>query len=197
MVEMSAEQLTGLRAQVRAAQHARSMPLMVIGVLLLNYGITAFEPHPMAWRYGAPLAFVLLWALAKVIETNTGVGTGRFDYLIAAGFVFTAVNALLLRPFNKWFNLFQLEGLWVVIIGVALAVLATTTRDRMLRLVALVMVVVGAVVAVGTYDSGVAGFYRGGSLPLPNAWPNELISCLGIALAVAGFAAYTRERKQL
>lgn len=197
MVDMSTEQLAGLRARVRATQHARSMPLVVIGALLLNYGVTSFEPHPVAWRYGAPLAFVFLWGLAKVIEANVGVGTGRFDYLIAAGFVFTAVNALLLRPFTSWFNLFQLEGLWVVIIGAALFALARTTRDRVLTLVALLLVVVGVIVAVGTHRSGVAGFYRGGSFPSPNAWPNQLISGLGVALAVLGLAYYGREREQL
>jgi lysylphosphatidylglycerol synthetase-like protein (DUF2156 family) len=173
------------------------MPLIVIGALLLNYGLTSFEPHPVAWRYGAPLAFVLLWGLAKVIEANAGVGTGRFDYLIAAGFVFTAVNALLLRPFTSWFNLFQLEGLWVVIIGAALFALARTTHDRLLTLVALLLVVVGVIVTVATHRSGVAGFYRGGSFPSPNAWPNQLISGLGVALAVLGLAYYGREREQL
>jgi len=173
------------------------MPLIVIGALLLNYGITSFGAHPVAWRYGAPLAFVLLWGLAKVIEANVGVGTGRFDYLIAAGFVFTAVNALMLRPFSSWFNLYQLEGLWVVIVGVALFALALTTHDRVLTLVALVLVIVGAVIAVTTHRYYVAGFYRGGALPSPNEWPNQLISGIGVGLAVLGLAYYGREREQL
>jgi len=197
MVDMSTEQMAGLRARVRATQHARSLPLVVIGALLLNYGVTSFEPHPVAWRYGAPLAFVFLWGLAKVIEANRGVGTGRFDYLIAAGFVFTAVNALLLRPFTSWFNLYQLEGVWVAVIGVALLALARTTRDRVLTLVALVLVIVGAAIAVTTHRYYVAGFYRGGALPSPNEWPNQLISGIGVGLAVLGLAYYGREREQL
>jgi hypothetical protein len=197
MTSVTTEHLETLRANVRAAQHSRSLPLIIVGALLLNYGLTSFAPQPVAWRYGAPLAFVLIWALAKLNEARAGVGAGRFDYLVAAGFVFTAVNVLLLRPFSFWLNLFQLEGLWVATVGIALVALAVTKRDAVLRAAAGLLIAIGAVIAVATYNSGVAGFYRIGTLPAPGAWPNQTIALTGVALAIAGLFYYRREREQL
>ena len=197
MSTVTTDQLDTLRANVRAAQHSRSLPLVVVGALLLNYGLTSFQAQPVAWRYGAPLAFVLIWGIGKLNEARAGIGTGRFDYLVAAGFVFTGVNVLLLHPLNAWLNLFQLEGLWVGIVGVALLALAMTSHDAVLKLVAAVLVVIGAGIAVGSYNSSVAGFYRVGTFPSPSAWPNQTISLVGVCLALAGFHYYWRERDQL
>lgn len=197
VTDVTADDLDALRANVRAAQHSRSLPLVVLGALLLNYGLTAFEPQPIAWRYGAPLAFVLIWVLAKLNEARIGVGVGRFDYLVAAGFVFTAVNVVFLHPISSWLNLFQLEGLWVAIVGLALGALATTRRDPVLRLVAAALIAIGVGITAGAYGSDVAGFYRTGTLPSPSAWPNQVISVVGVALAVVGFLYYRREREQL
>jgi len=197
MTDTTAQRLETLRVNVRAAQHARSLPLVVVGALLLNYGVSSFGPQPVAWRFGAPLAFVLVWALAKLNEARVGVGVGRFDYLFAAGFVFTAVNISLLRPFSSWLNLFQLEGVWVAIVAVTLLVLATAGRDPVLRAIAFALLVLGVVITAATYNSGVAGFYRIGTLPSPSAWPNQVISIAGVVLAVTGFVFYRRERGRL
>ena len=93
--------LDALRDRVRATQHARSLPLLVIGALLVNYGVSSFAPYPMQWRFAAPLAFVLIWALGKLNETVAGVGPGRADYLVAAGVVFIASNLLLLDTISS------------------------------------------------------------------------------------------------
>src|SRR5947209_9788731 len=103
-----------LRHRVRASQHARSVPLLVIGALLVNYSVVSFASQPVAWRYGAPLAFVLIWALGKVNETNTGVGPGRGDYLIAAAVVFIVTNLLLMpSTLHEGDRVHQLFGAWV------------------------------------------------------------------------------------
>src|SRR4051795_11645130 len=125
--------LEALRDRVRATQHARSLPLLVIGALLVNYGVASFAPHPVQWRYGAPLAFVLIWALGKLNEATSGVGPGRADYLVAAGIVFIASNLLLLyRGFLEGAHFHRLVGVWVLIVGIALAVLSRPARDRVL-----------------------------------------------------------------
>jgi hypothetical protein len=38
--------LSGLRRKVRAAQHVRSVPLIGIGILLVNYGTNLFDKSP-------------------------------------------------------------------------------------------------------------------------------------------------------
>src|SRR3954464_9915136 len=93
-----------IRGRVRAAQHARSYPLLVIGALFVNYGAHAFFPKPLEWPYGATLAFILVWFLSKVNESQVGVGVGRADYLVAAGFVFAATNLMLIDPFARVFH---------------------------------------------------------------------------------------------
>src|SRR3954454_10939970 len=126
-----------LRSKVRATQHARSVPLLVIGALLVNYGVSNFAASPMQWRYAAPLAFLLIWALGKLNEAQVGVGLGRVDYVVAAGFVFIASNLLLL--FKRFVVgggtfFFQLTGAWVVILGIAVLGVGWSLRDRVLGL---------------------------------------------------------------
>src|SRR5436190_17801842 len=114
-----------LRSRVRATQHARSLPLLVIGALLVNYAVVSFASQPVAWRYGAPLAFLLVWAFGKLNEIKVGVGPGRADYLVASGAVFIATNLLLLdTSLREGANVHELFGYWVVIVGVALAALS-------------------------------------------------------------------------
>src|SRR3954467_12014627 len=123
--------LEALRDRVRATQHARSVPLLVIGALLVNYGVASFAPHPVQWRYGAPLAFIVIWALGKLNETTSGVGPGRADYLVAAGIVFIATNLLLLdHALLAGARFHRLIGAWVVVVGVALAGPAPAPPDR-------------------------------------------------------------------
>ena len=127
--------LGALRGRVRATQHARSLPLLVIGALLVNYGVVSFASQPVAWRYGAPLAFVLVWALGKVNEASVGVGPGCGDYLIAAAIVFIATNLLLLvTSLREATRLHEMFGAWVVIVGAALAALSLPARDHVLLL---------------------------------------------------------------
>src|SRR3954451_2051585 len=117
--------LDAIRDRVRATQHARSLPLLVIGALLVNYAVVSFAPQPVSWRYGAPLAFLLLWAFGKLNEIKVGVGPGRADYLVASGAVFIATNLLLLdTSLREGANVHQLFGGWVVIVGLALVALS-------------------------------------------------------------------------
>src|SRR5689334_10603913 len=120
----------GLRRKVRAAQHARSVPLLILGVLLVNYGAVWFAPSRVPWRFGAPLAFVAVWVALRLVETRTGVGAMRgADYLVAGGFVFTATNIVQVRPFTHSIDLNRLPGVWVIIVAVALVGVALLASD--------------------------------------------------------------------
>jgi hypothetical protein len=185
--------LDALRDRVRASQHARSVPLLVIGALLVNYGVASFAPHPVQWRYGAPLAFVLIWALGKLNETTSGVGPGRADYLVAAGVVFIASNLLLLdTTFLDGAHFHQLVGAWVAIVGIALAVLSRPARDRLLLLSAIAVGLVGLVVAV----VGTTSFEAVASpiLEIGHNWSMDLSAIAGAALGITGLVLYRRER---
>lgn len=184
-----------LRSKVRATQHARSIPLLVIGALLVNYAVVTFASQPVAWRYGAPLAFVLVWALGKVNEINVGVGHGRADYLIAAGVVFIATNVLLLdTTLDQGDRLHQLFGIWVGIVGVALAGVSFANRDRvLLAAAAAVLVPAVALFLHGPLD----GFYvLTGASSSSTAWPMWLLAAVGAVLGITGLLLYRRERTQ-
>jgi hypothetical protein len=185
--------LDALRDRVRASQHARSVPLLVIGTLLVNYGATGFAPHPVQWRYGAPLAFVLVWLLGKLNETQRGVGPGRADYLMAAGAVFTVTNLMLLdTDLLAGTNYHRLTGIWVATVGVALAVLSRATRDRVVLAAGLAVVLVGAMHAtIGHADFEVINVGYGA---IGHNWSLELIALVGGVLALTGLLLYRRER---
>lgn len=195
MAQASAAELGALRSQVRAAQHLRSFPLLVIGALLVNYGVTNFVPQPISWRYGAPLAFVLVWALGRANEVRVGVGPGRADYLVAAGFVFAATNLVLLRPFvNSSLTFAEIEGIWVVIVGVALAVIGRADHDGVVGAAGIVVMATGAVVAIDGRTSDF-GFTVNGASGLPTqSWPNVTVAVVGAVLAISGLLLYRRER---
>ena len=182
-----------LRHRVRATQHARSVPLLVIGALLVNYGVASFAPHPVQWRYGAPLAFVVIWALGKLNETTSGVGPGRADYLVAAGIVFIATNLLLLdHTLLAGARFHSLIGAWVLIVGVALLVLSRTARDRVLLVAAVAVMLTGLVVGIfGQSDFGVSGSPL---LELGHNWSTELVAVVGAVMGVTGLLLYRRER---
>src|SRR4051794_39501663 len=172
-----------LRHRVRATQHARSVPLLVIGALLVNYSVVSFASQPVAWRYGAPLAFVLIWALGKVNETNTGVGPGRGDYLIAAAVVFIVTNLLLMpSTLHEGDRVHQLFGAWVVIVGLALAALSLPLRDHVLLLAGIAVIGSGAVIAIfGPTD---AFFPMGGADSITRVWTLWVLALVGAALGL-------------
>jgi len=184
-----------LRSKVRATQHARSVPLLVIGALLVNYGVSNFAASPIQWRYAAPLAFVLIWALGKVNEAQVGVGTGRADYLVAAGFVFIASNLLLV--FKRFVvggveYYFQLTGAWVVIVGVAVIAVAWSLRDRVLAIAGVAVTATGAALfAVHPDNLYVPGHSFIGT---QRTWQMTLVVVVGAVLGVAGLLLYRRER---
>jgi hypothetical protein len=196
MVAETAAHLDSIRDRVRAAQHARSFPLLVLGVLFVNYGVGRFLPSPMPWRYAAPLAFVLVWALFKVNESKVGVGA-RTDYLVAAGFVFAATGLTMLRPFtNHLRSVARAEGIWTAIVGVALLGLARAGADRLLLAAGAAITAVGAFVfVVGTRWSSDASLPGIGLFP-EQPWTEVVIAVLGLLLVAAGMLAYRRERIQ-
>jgi drug/metabolite transporter superfamily protein YnfA len=184
-----------LRGRVRASQHARSVPLLVIGGLLANYSVTNFAATPIQWRYAAPLAFVLIWAFGKVNETAVGVRTGRADYLVAAGAVFIATNLLLMfRRFVAGGSIyfFQLTGAWIAIVGLALIAIAWSIRDRVLVTAGAAVTAAGAALfAVHPANEFVPGF---GFLGAQRTWQMTLVAALGALLGVTGLLLYRRER---
>jgi hypothetical protein len=193
MTHTATGDLEALRGQVRAAQHVRSFPLLVLGGLLVNYGIINFAGQPVAWRYGAPLAFVLLWALGKLNEASVGIGPARADYLVAAGFVFATSNLVYLKQFTQYLSYEQITGIGVIIVGIALVGIARASRDGLLATAGLLVMATGLVAVVGAvYTSG--GFAISSAGVLEQSWPNELISVLGAVFAAVGLFLYRRER---
>ncbi|HET6818424.1 MAG TPA: hypothetical protein VFH66_14445 [Mycobacteriales bacterium] len=189
----SAPDFDALRNRVRATQHARSLPLLVIGALLVNYSVVSFASQPVAWRYGAPLAFVLVWALGKLNETNVGVGPARGDYLIAAAIVFIATNLLLLdTSLREGTRLHEMFGAWVVIVGAALAALSVPTRDHVLLLAGVAVGVAGA--AIFIFGPADIFFPMGGADSITRAWTLWLLAGVGAALGLTGLGLYRRER---
>jgi hypothetical protein len=193
MTHSAADDLDALRGQVRAAQHVRSFPLLVIGGLLVNYGVANFIGQPVAWRYGAPLAFVLLWALGKLNEARVGIGPARADYLVAAGFVFTATNLFYLNIFLRNLSFEEITGLWVIVVGVALLGISRATRDGLLATAGSLVVAAGLVAAAADRFSGNTFSDSSGGI-LEQSWPNELISIMGAVFAALGLILYRRER---
>jgi hypothetical protein len=191
-----------VRQRTRAAQHATSFPLLVLGVLFINYGIVGFAPQPVAWRYAGALAFVLMWALGKANEYATGVGPARGDYLAAAGGVFVATQLTLLNRivYARWATPFRLEGIWIVIVGLGL--LAVGLAGRAPTLVGWAIVVCGTGAAqflVGDQSWTTNSFFSG----LPGAEQNigppqpYLVVGLGGALTIAGLLTFAHERRRL
>ena len=182
-----------LRRYVRGTQHARSFPLLVIGGLLVNYAVANFQNSPVAWRFGAPLAFVLIWALGKLNEQAHGVGAGRGDYLVAAGAVFIATNLLVLvTRLAVGANFRELIGSWVIIVGLALAALSRPSRDLVLAGAGLLVVSTGAVMAtVGTADFG-TGIQTW--TVFARSWSILLIAVVGAVLGLMGLLTYRSER---
>jgi hypothetical protein len=184
-----------LRRHVRGTQHARSYPLLVMGALLVNYAVAGFlQSAPVQWRYGAPLAFVLVWGLGKFNEQSTGVGAARGEYLVAGGCVFIATNLLLLLTrFSGGTDFHELVGLWVVIVGVGLAAVSRAGRDPVIASAGAVIVITGIVMAAfGSVDPIAASTWW----VFVRSWSVVLIALTGAALGVAGLLLYRGERAE-
>ena len=191
-----------VRQQTRAAQHATSFPLLVLGVLFVNYGTVGFGPQPVAWRYAGALAFVLIWALGKANEYATGVGPARGDYLAAAGGVFLLTQLTYLNRivFAKWATPYRLEGIWVVIVGLGL--LAVGLAGRAPNLAGWAIAVCGA--GAAQFLFGYQGWSTNLYLPV---LPDERVSFnppqpyivigMGVVLTLAGLFTFARERRYL
>jgi hypothetical protein len=194
-------QIDELRQQTRAAQHMTSFPLLVIGVLLLNYSTTGFGSTPVAWRYAGALAFVALWGLGKANEYATGVGRGRGDYLAIACGVFVATQ-LTLSSFilgASWITEYRLQGMWIVIIGLGLAACGLSTRTG-------AVVAWGAFTCAGGLAVAVVGYqlwtYKGfvpmvnaGGLGFEGVRQTIIVTALAVVLTIAGLVAFVRERR--
>ena len=191
-----------VRQRTRAAQHATSFPLLVLGVLFVNYGIVGFTQHPFPWRYAGALAFVAMWGLAKANEYTTGVGPSRgADYLAAAGGVFLLTQLTYLNRvvFAQWARGYRLEGIWVGIVGLGL--LGVGLAGRTASLAGWAVVVCGAGAAeffigyqlwtTSTYFSAVPPYQAFG---LPQAY---IIIGLGVVLTLAGLFTFGHERRNL
>jgi hypothetical protein len=165
-----------------------------LGVLLVNYGSTSFQPSPVAWRFGAPLAFVGVWAALRANETRTGVGVGRGDYLVAAGFVFTATNLVLVRPFTSAItNPYRIQGVWVLLVGIALLAISAAARDWLLAIAAAGVVAAGSAVVIEG-PTWVGDLLFGNPVSAKQPWGDVLVAGVGAAMVVVGIAAYRSER---
>jgi hypothetical protein len=173
----------------------RSLPLLVLGALLVNYGVNGFNDRPVEWQYGAPLAFVIIWAVLKLDESRTGFGPGRVDYLAAGAFVFMATELVMLRPFTEWLKSYgRVQGIWTVIVALGLFAIARVAKDAILAVAALV------VVAAGIYAM-VEGANDLSSVPMGGIFrsqPNHaaVIGYTGAVLVLAGLWAYRAERSR-
>lgn len=186
--------LGALRRKVRADQHARSVPLIVLGALLVNYGTVSFLPSPVPWTFGATLAFVLVAVVFKLIESRSGVGASRVsDYLVAAGFVFTATNIVQLGSLARHLLVVnspnRLPGLGLIIVALALFGVALAGFDWLLILTSGVIGALGVFVYIA--DSGT----EIDPSPGQQGWPYVFIAALGAVLVVVGIVCYRSERR--
>jgi len=189
-----------VRQRTRAAQHATSFPLLVLGVLFINYGVVGFAAQPVAWRYAGALAFVIMWALGKANEYTTGVGPGRGDYIAAAGGVFVVTQLTFLNRivFARWATPYRLEGIWVAIVGLGLLAVGLAGRARVLVGWAVVVCGAGAAQFLVGYQGWTTNSFLPG-LPGPALGPPQpyFVIGLGVALTIAGLLTFAGERRRL
>jgi hypothetical protein len=182
-----------VRRRTRAAQHIASYPLLVVGVLFVNYGVFNFVGRPVEWRYAGALAFVVLWGLGKVNESEIGVGPARGDFLAIAAGVFTATQLTFLDPVIRWLGFYRLQGVWVAIIGAGLLALGLARHERSLAAWGIGVSAIGLGLAIANY-SHVAIFSSNGKL-IHLGPQNGPVVLLGLALTVVGLLTYERERR--
>jgi hypothetical protein len=189
-----------VRQRTRAAQHATSFPLLVLGVLFINYGTVGFTAEPVAWRYAGALAFVVMWGLAKANEYATGVGPSRVDYLAAACLVFVLTQLTFLNRvvFARWATVYRLEGLWVGIIGLGLLGVGLAGRAPTLIGWAIAVCGVGAAQFFVGYQLWTTNSYfpvvpsAHAVIGLPQPY---IVIGLGVVLTLAGLVTFAGERR--
>ena len=191
-------ELDQLRRRTRAAQHAISYPLLVIGVVFINYGVVGFAPQPVAWRYAGALAFVALWALGKANEYATGVGGGRSDYLAIACGVFVATQLTLSDVIVNalWISPSRIEGMWVGIIGLGLIASGFSIRAGLLVGAGVATCATGIALAIDKdpqWPFRVIAYPRIGEIN-PGT-QGRFVMILGLVLTVIGFFVFVRERR--
>lgn len=191
--DIAAAAVADVRRRTRAAQHVGSYPLLVLGVVLVNYGIIGFNNSPVPWRFAGALAFVVLWGLGKMNESEVGIGPARGDYLAIAAGVFTATQLTLLNRVISALDFSQLQGLWVAIVGAGLIALGLSRHEAALLLWGGLIVVVGAVVAIDDSTNFGGGLANGRVEGIPTQ--ATAIAVLGVVLTLAGLVVYGRERR--
>jgi hypothetical protein len=191
--DVAAATVESARKRTRAAQHVGSYPLLVIGVVLVNYGIIGFNDSPVAWRFAGALAFVVLWGLGKMNESEVGIGPARGDYLAIAAGVFTATQLTLVNRVLSALDFSQLQGLWVVIVGAGLIALGLSRHERALLAWGGLVVAVGAGLVVNDSTAFGGGLSNGRVEGIPTQVTAVVV--LGVALTIAGLATYGRERR--
>jgi hypothetical protein len=181
-----------VRSRTRAAQHVASYPLLVTGVLLVNYGAVSFSSRPVEWRYAGALAFVVLWGLGKVNESQVGVGPARGDYLAIAAGVFTATQLTLIDPISGWITYERIQGIWVAIVGAGLLALAVSRHERGLVAWAVAIAAFGIGWSITDYGYWSSKF---STSPLVAQGPQTApVALVGALLTVVGLVTYQRER---
>jgi hypothetical protein len=182
-----------VRRRTKASQHVASFPLLVMGVLFVNYGVVSFAGQPVAWRYAGALAFVVLWGLGKVNESEVGVGPARGDFLAIAAGVFTATQLTLIDHFVNWLGFERLQGVWVVIIGGGLLALGFSRHEGALVAWGAFVGAAGIALLIADY-SGSTSFVGGGNV-IALSSQSAPVALLGVVLTVAGLVTYERERR--
>ena len=181
-----------VRRRTRAAQHIASYPLLVVGVLFVNYGVFNFIGQPVQWRYGSALAFVALWGLGKLNESEIGVGPARGDFLAVAAGVFTATQITSMDWVARRLGFDRLAGTWVLIIGAGLLAVGLARHERIVAAAGAAVAAAGLALAIAdnsplALSNSSGAFVRIGQ-NLPVVWT-------GVALTVAGLVTYERERR--
>ncbi|MDQ1447287.1 MAG: hypothetical protein QOC79_258 [Actinomycetota bacterium] len=181
-----------VRRRTRAAQHIASYPLLVIGVLFVNYGVFNFIGQPVEWRYGSALAFVALWGLGKVNESEVGVGPPSGEFLAVAAGVFTATQLTSMDWVARRLGFDRLAGTWVLIVGAGLLAVGLARHERSVAAWGAAVAAAGLALAIANnsplaVSNSNGTFIRIGQ-NLPVVW-------IGVALTVVGLLNYQRERR--
>jgi len=191
--DIAAATVESVRKRTRAAQHVGSYPLLVIGVVLVNYAVVGFTNSPVPWRFAGALAFVTLWGLGKINESEVGIGPARGDYLAIAAGVFMATQLTLLNRVVDALDYSQLQALWVAIVAAGLIALGLSRHETALIAWGGVVVAVCAVLYLNDSTQFTSGVSFGRVIGIPTQ--STVAVVLGVVLTLAGLVTYGRERR--